>query len=117
MKKNKLYKINTSKLWNSYNYVKKYNDFKYSKQGDAQHLNTRRDRVLDYLENSNTSKKITILELGYGAGQNAKYFIPSAGNFSRIILKPFKKISDVEAAGGVHNFKTYTISFSINYLI
>ena len=32
MKKKELYKINTSKLWNDYNYVKKYDDFKYTKE-------------------------------------------------------------------------------------
>ncbi len=82
MKKNKLYQINTSKLWNSYSYVKKYDDFKYTKQGDnVHHLNTRRDKVLEYLNNLNISKKITILELGYGAGQNAKYFIPKCKKY------------------------------------
>ena len=106
MKKNKLYKINTSKLWNSYNYVKKYNDFKYSKQGDAQHLNTRRDRVLDYLKNSNTSKKITILELGYGAGQNAKYFIPKCEKYIGIdISAPLAKFATIKNKKAVKNGK------------
>ena len=67
MKKDKLYKINTSKLWNSYNYVKKYNDFKYTKSdGNTYYMNSRRDGVLKYLNSLNLSNKNTILELGYG---------------------------------------------------
>ena len=47
MKKENLYKINTSKLWNSYNYVKKYDNLKYTKKdGNTYYMNSRRDGVL-----------------------------------------------------------------------
>ena len=51
MKKENIYKINTSKLWNNYNYVKKYNNYKYSdKDGNTYYMNSRRDEVLKYLD-------------------------------------------------------------------
>lgn len=82
MKKKELYKVNTLKLWNSYSYVKKYDNFKYTKQdGNTYYLNERCKGVLNYLDNLNLGKQISILELGYGAGQNAKYFIKRCKKF------------------------------------
>ena len=81
MKKENIYKINTSRLWNNYNYVKKYNNYKYSdKDGNTYYMNSRRDEVLKYLDRLSQNNKTTILELGYGAGQNASYFIKKCKN-------------------------------------
>lgn len=95
MKKKTLYKINTSKLWNTYNYVKKYDNFKYSKEdGITYYMNSRRDAVLKYLNSLDLGKKITILELGYGAGQNAKYFIKQCKKFYGIdVSAPLAKFA------------------------
>jgi len=82
MKKENLYKINTSKLWNSYNYVKKYDNLKYTKKdGNTHYMNSRRDVVLKYLNSLKLGNNISILELGYGAGQNASYFIKKCSKF------------------------------------
>ena len=82
MKKKELYKINTSKLWNDYNYVKKYDDFKYTKRdGNTYYLNERCNGVLNYLDRLSLGNQISILELGYGAGQNAKHFIKRCKKF------------------------------------
>ena len=82
MKKENLYKINTSKLWNSYNYVKKYDNLKYTKKdGNTYYMNSRREGVLKYLNSLKLGNKISILELGYGAGQNAAYFIKKCSKF------------------------------------
>lgn len=95
MKKENLYKINTSKLWNSFNYVKKYDDFKYTnKDGNTYYMNSRRDGVLNYLNSLELGSKISILELGYGAGQNATYFIKKCNKFYGIdISLPLAKFA------------------------
>ncbi len=107
MKKDKLYKINTSKLWNSYNYVKKYNDFKYTKSdGNTYYMNSRRDGVLKYLNSLNLSNKNTILELGYGAGQNARYFIPKCRKYIGVdISLPLAKFARNKNKKSVNNGK------------
>ena len=95
MKKNELYKVNTSKLWNNYNYVKKYDNFKYTKKdGNTYYLNERCKGVLNYLDNLNLGKQISILELGYGAGQNAKHFIKRCKKFYGIdVSAPLAKFA------------------------
>ena len=63
----KSYKKNISALWNNYNYVKKYDNYKYSSEdGRAYYLNGRRKVVVEYLKRISHGKKITMLELGFG---------------------------------------------------
>ena len=95
MKKEEIYKINTSKLWNNYKYVKKYDDFKYTnKDGNTYYMHSRRDGVLSYLKDVNLNNNKTILELGFGAGQNAKYFIKKSRKFYGIdISAPLAKFA------------------------
>ncbi len=72
----KSYKKNISALWNNYNYVKKYDNYKYSSEdGMAYYLNGRRKVVVEYLKRISHGKKITMLELGFGAGQNTQHFM------------------------------------------
>ena len=96
MKKKELYKINTSKLWNNYNYVKKYDNFKYTKKdGNTYYMNSRCKGVLNYLDSLNLGKKISILELGYGAGQNATLFIKRCKKFYGIdVSAPLAKFAE-----------------------
>ena len=98
MKKENIYKLNTSKLWNNYNYVKKYNNFKYSdKDGNTYYMNSRRDEVLKYLEKLSQNNKTTILELGYGAGQNASYFIKKCKKYIGVdISLPLAKFAKIK---------------------
>ena len=64
MKKKDLFEDHTSKLWNSYNYVKKYDDFKYtSKDGITPYMNERRNKVLKYLNSLKLGNKISIPEV------------------------------------------------------
>ena len=95
MKKKELYKINTSKLWNDYNYVKKYDNFKYTKRdGNTYYLNERCKGVLNYLDSLSLGNQISILELGYGAGQNAKHFIKRCKKFYGIdVSAPLAKFA------------------------
>ena len=98
MKKENIYKINTSKLWNNYNYVKKYNNYKYSdKDGNTYYMNSRRDEVLKYLDRLSQNNKTTILELGYGAGQNASYFIKKCKKYIGVdISLPLAKFAKIK---------------------
>ena len=98
MKKENIYKINTSKLWNNYNYVKKYNNYKYSdKDGNTYYMNSRRDEVLKYLDRLSQNNKTTILELGYGAGQNASYFIKKCKKYICVdISLPLAKFAKIK---------------------
>jgi len=107
MKKEALYKVNTSKLWNTYNYVKKYDDFKYTKKdGITYYMNSRRDGVLKYLKSLKLGNKISILELGYGAGQNAQYFIKNCSKFYGIdISSPLAKFARKKNKLSVKNGK------------
>lgn len=107
MKKKNLYKINTSKLWNSYNYVKKYNNLKYTKKdGNTYYMNSRRDGVLKYLNSLKLGNKISILELGYGAGQNAAYFIKKCTKFYGIdVSLPLAKFARKNNKKAVSNGK------------
>lgn len=102
-----LYKKNTSKLWNSYNYVKKYNNFKYTnKDGNTYYLTGRRDTVLKYLNSLKLGNKINILELGYGAGQNASYFIKKCKRYYGIdISLPLAKFARNNNKKSVKNGK------------
>ena len=94
MKKKDSKSINFKKeifnLWNNKKYVKKYNNFKYTlKDQNTYYLNGRRDIVLKYLKKLNLPNNSSILELGYGAGQNAKYFMKFCKKFYGIeISKP-----------------------------
>lgn len=82
MIKKNIYKKNIHGLWNHYNYVKKYNNYKYTnKDGHLYHMTGRKSIVVKYLKKLNLSKQITILELGYGAGQNAKDFMKYCKKF------------------------------------
>ena len=107
MKKENLYKSNTSKLWNTYNYVRKYDEFKYTKEdGNTYYHYLRRDGVLKYLKYLNLGNKITILELGYGAGQNATYFIKNCSKFYGIdISLPLAKFARKNNKGAVKSGK------------
>ena len=82
MSKKIIYKKNIRGLWNHYNYVKKYNNYKYTnKDGNLYHMTGRKNIVVKYLNKLNLGKNITILELGFGAGQNAKDFIKYCKKF------------------------------------
>ena len=107
MKTEELYKKNTSRLWNSYNYVKKYNNFKYTnKDADTYYMNSRRDGVLKYLDSLKLGNKISILELGYGAGQNASYFIKRCSKFYGIdVSLPLAKFARKKNKGAVKKGK------------
>ena len=107
MKKENLYKINTSKLWNSYNYVKKYDNLKYTKKdGNTYYMNSRRDGVLKYLDSLKLGNKISILELGYGAGQNAAYFIKKCAKFYGVdVSLPLAKFARKNNKKAVRNSK------------
>ena len=107
MKKENLYKINTSKLWNSYNYVKKYDNLKYTKKdGNTHYMNSRRDGVLKYLDSLKLGNKISILELGYGAGQNASYFIKKCAKFYGVdVSLPLAKFARKNNKKAVRNGK------------
>ena len=107
MKTEELYKKNTSRLWNSYNYVKKYNNFKYTnKDADTYYMNSRRDGVLKYLDSLKLGNKISILELGYGAGQNASYFIKRCSKFYGVdVSLPLAKFARKKNKGAVKKGK------------
>lgn len=76
------YKKNISNLWNHYSYVKKYDNYKYTSKDKITHyLEGRRDVVIKYLNKLKLGKKTTILELGYGAGQNAAHFMKFCNKF------------------------------------
>ncbi len=76
------YKKNISDLWNHYNYVKKYDNYKYtSKDGITYYLEGRRDIVIKYLKNISNKKKLNLLELGFGAGQNTQHFMKFCKKF------------------------------------
>ena len=76
------YKKNISDLWNHYNYVKKYDNYKYtSKDGITYYLEGRRNIVIKYLKNISNKKKLNMLELGFGAGQNTQHFMKFCKKF------------------------------------
>ena len=78
----KSYKKNISDLWNNYNYVKKYDNYKYTTDdGVTYYLEGRRDVVIDYLKKITNGKKINMLELGFGAGQNTQHFMKFCKKF------------------------------------
>ena len=68
------FKNETKKLWNDKKYVKKYKNFKYSiKDSNTKYLVDRRNAVINYL-NKLSGNNLKILELGFGGGQNSKFF-------------------------------------------
>ena len=80
-------------------------------------MNLRRDALLKYLNSLNLGKKISILELGYWAGQNAKYFIKQCKKFYGIgVSAPLakfarKKIKASVKSGNYSIFKLLKVNF------
>ena len=69
-------------------------------------MNSRRDEVLKYLEKLSQNNKTTILELGYGAGQNASYFIKKCKKYIGIdISLPLAKFAKIKNKRYVKNGK------------
>jgi ubiquinone/menaquinone biosynthesis C-methylase UbiE len=116
MKKKEVYIKNTSKLWNSFNYVKKYNNFKYSKNdGNTSYLIERRDSVLKYIDSLNLENNSVFLELGYGAGQNASYFIKRCNKFLGIDISiPLAKFASSKNKSAVKSGKAKFIVGSMD---
>ena len=76
-----IFKNETKKLWNDKKYVKKYKNFKYSiKDSNTKYLVDRRNAVINYL-NKLSGNNLKILELGFGGGQNSKFFIDKSKKY------------------------------------
>ena len=115
MKKKNINKKSIYGLWNHYNYVKKYNNLKYTdKDGHLYHMTGRKSMVVKYLNKLNLGKKITILELGYGAGQNAKDFMKYCKKFYGVdISAPLSKFAKNNNKRSVKSGKAKFLTGSI----